>query len=161
MSNVPLVKKFNVATLAILLITAVSCFGGGGGTPPDDGANEPLIVSTHFLPAASQLESGEGVIDWKEIAKEIPRPYRPKASVEKFEVLKEGLPECPQTTVYQAHYNFNRGRNATERIAECLDRNRSYLMLDITAVIEIVAYLIKHVALPFKSFMEWWEGDTA
>lgn len=134
------------ALLFIVPLFLFSCIGGNRNPlPPDDGTAKPLIIPTWYHPADDEEI---GVIEWEKIVEPIPASYRPQATNEFFPIVQGGLPECKGRTVYHAMYNFNRGRKVTDRAAQCLDTKRPYLMIDIFGVIQVVAYLVRHIRIP-------------
>lgn len=106
--------------------------------PPDDGTNEVLIVKTSILPPRV---AEEGFVNWVKILKGT--PWASMARNERFPLVAQK--NACDLMVYTAQYNMNQGRNVTERFPEILQRERAVMLFEIPEIIEVIAYLTRHV----------------
>ena len=136
--------------LALLLMAILisSCIGTNTPRLPQD--VKDLVTPNCIRPPEGY---GIAVIEWEKMLKKMPEgrifvgtEFEQEARNEFLEMARPG----GETKCWKGPYNWSQGKVMAERVETTLDPTKTYVIIEIDAVIEIVTYLIENVWKPLK-----------
>lgn len=136
----------SLVSLLLVAVLVSSCIGTNTPRLPQD--VKPLITPNCVKPPEGY---GIAVINWEDMLDGpifVDTPYQMEASNEYLEMplpKNNGPLEC-----WKGPYNWNEGKVMAERVKTTLDPTKTYIIIEIDAVIEIVTYLIENIWTPLK-----------